>query len=386
MYFYVDESGHTGPNIFDEQQPMLYYGSLSSRINLDLVARTRLEGLRSRLGVSRLHANDLGNAGLAAIGADLHEIQRRFDLRFDVFRVAKPDHAVICFFDQVFDQAMNPAMTWTGYWTPLRYMLLIKVAMLFDEDLAKQAWAARIDIDARRAGESLINVCDGLLRRLDMLPDPRSRQLVGDVLTWARNHPADISYNVSDKKAMLQVTPNIIGFQLVMLRVAAMIKKSGRQAAKIIVDRQSQFNKSQRTLAEFYASAADKRLEFVGGPGMPVLNFKSMPTIPIEFSGGDASPGLELADIYLWTFKRAIEEKEIPPELHPFLGWQVRRARTDEVSLNAIAKRWTQYFKALPELDEMSPAQVSRAQEILSLQERRRLEAIVASTAATRGD
>ena len=111
-----------------------------------------------------------------------------------------------------------------------------------------------------------------------------------------------------------------------------------------------------------------------------------MPTISIEFSGGDARPGLELADIYLWIFKRAIEEKEVPLELHPFLGWQVRRARTDEVCLNAIAKRWTQYFKALPELDEMSPEQVSLAQEILSLQERRRVEAIIASTAAARGD
>ena len=125
---------------------MLYYGSLSSRVNLDLIAKTRLEGLRRKLGVSRLHANELGNAGIAAIGADLHDIQCRFNLRFDVFRVAKPDHAVICFFDQVFDQAMNPAMTWTGYWTPLRYMLLIKVAMLFDEDLTKQAWAARIEM------------------------------------------------------------------------------------------------------------------------------------------------------------------------------------------------------------------------------------------------
>jgi hypothetical protein len=44
------------------------------------------------------------------------------------------------------------------------------------------------------------------------------------------------------------------------------------------------------------------------------------------------------------------------------------------------------YFKALPELDEMSPEQVSRAQEILSLQERRRLEAIIASTPAARED
>ena len=60
--------------------------------------------------------------------------------------------------------------------------------------------------------------------------------------------------------------------------------------------------------------------------------------------------------------------------------------RPNDSKGNAIAKRWTQYFKAIPELDEMAPEQVSRAQEILSLQERRRLEAIIASTAAARGD
>ena len=41
MYFYVDESGHTGPNLFDAAQPMLYYGVLSSRVNLDVVARRK---------------------------------------------------------------------------------------------------------------------------------------------------------------------------------------------------------------------------------------------------------------------------------------------------------------------------------------------------------
>jgi len=30
MFFYVDESGHTGTNLFDPNQPVLYYGVLSS--------------------------------------------------------------------------------------------------------------------------------------------------------------------------------------------------------------------------------------------------------------------------------------------------------------------------------------------------------------------
>lgn len=30
MHFYVDETGHTGPNLFDRTQPVLSYGVLSS--------------------------------------------------------------------------------------------------------------------------------------------------------------------------------------------------------------------------------------------------------------------------------------------------------------------------------------------------------------------
>jgi hypothetical protein len=50
-------------------------------------------------------------------------------------------------------------MTWTGYWTPLRYMLLLKVAALFDEELAQRAWKARIDIDDESSAIELVFVC-----------------------------------------------------------------------------------------------------------------------------------------------------------------------------------------------------------------------------------
>ena len=109
MHFYVDESGHTGLNLFDAEQPLLYYGCLSSHLSLDHEAVDRLEHMRAKVGASRLHANQLGNGGLAVIAQDLADLQRSFGLRFSVYRVAKPDHAIICFFDQVFDSAMNPA-------------------------------------------------------------------------------------------------------------------------------------------------------------------------------------------------------------------------------------------------------------------------------------
>lgn len=373
MHYYVDESGHTGTNLFDAQQPILYYGCLSSHLNLDVVAHAQVMSLRKRLSVGRLHANELGNGGLAAIAADLLEMQRRFALCFSIYRVAKADHAVISFFDQVFDAGMNPAMTWTGYWTPLRYILLLQMAYLFDEKLAQAAWAARIEVNDDKSNAMLIKVCNLLLERVHLLPDARSRELIADTLTWARENPSDLGYNVDDRKSILQISPNVIGFQFVMMGVAKRTKLTGVEAARIIVDRQSQFNKAQRTLAEFYAAAGKESLVFEGGPGMPDLSFGEMPQVPIEISGGDQSVGLELTDIYLWIYKRVIEKGDLAPALRPFIYEGIRRVETDELSLEAIAKRWTKYMDGIPELHEMPPDQVAKGRELKAHEEARRL-------------
>lgn len=371
MHFYVDESGHTGPNLFDADQPTLYYGVLSSQVNVDVLAAGSLEVLRRRAGLPRLHAAELGNGGLVPVAEDLVRLQRQLDLRFDVYRVAKPDHAIISFFDQVFDQGMNPAMTWTGYWTPLRYPLLLKLATLFDAGLARLAWEARLEVDDRRSNQLLAEVCRQLVERIHTLPDARSRQLTGDVLSWAADHPGELHYNAKSKVDRLSVMPNIIGFQSVMVGIANRLQRTSRRASRVVVDQQSQFNKSQKTLHEFYQRASKVTLE--SGPGLPDVNIKGVPDVPIEFKSGTESCGLELVDVYLWSFRRAMEEKELAPELWEFIKPQFRRGRTDEISLRAIERRWSKWFEELPEPSE---EQLRKAKELAAVDEARRQAAM----------
>lgn len=367
MYFYIDESGHTGPNLFDPNQPMLYYGVLSSRVNIDVLAEGHLRKLRRQAKVPRLHANELGIDGLVPLTEGLAGLQRRLDFRFDLYRVAKPDHAIICFFDQVFDQGNNPAMTWAGYWTPLRYMLLLKLAYLFDEDLAKRAWEARIDINDAKAEDTLVSVCGALRSRVFTLPDLRSRQLISDVLAWAEKNPSEIYYNTKSKKDRLQVTPNVIGFQSVMHGIALRLKMQRKRESAIIVDQQSQFNKAQKTLAEYYA--AMRGIPTANGPGLPEIDFSGMPRTPISFLSSAKSGGLELVDVLLWVFKRAIEKKKLAPELYALIKPHIHRGRTDEISLNAIATRWSRWFEELP---TPTAEQIAKGKDLMKMDEDRR--------------
>lgn len=370
MYFHVDESGHTGTNLFDEDQPILYYGVLSSKFNIDTQAEKELSVLRKRLGVQRLHASELGNGGLVKIVDGLIYIQKKYDLMFDIYSIAKADHALICFFDQVFDQGLNPAITWSGYWTPLRYVLLIKLASLFDEEILKLAWSSRIELNDAKANAGLVEVCKAIKGRVGDLPDERSRTLIYDALNWAQNNPSEIHYNAKRKKDLLSITPNLIGFQSVMHGIASRLNKHNKSASIITVDQQSQFNKGQKTFAEFCASVKDTPSTTLG-PGMPEIDFKDMPTIPLSFKSGRESAGLEIVDVYLWLFKRILEEKEVAIEMYPFINEQMPKSMTDEISINALSSKWGEWFENLPEPTE---DEMKKGMELKKIDEERRLK------------
>lgn len=371
MYFYVDESGHTGSNLFDENQPILYYGVLSSKINLDAAAEQRVINIRKKLGVERLHAAELGNRELVKIVKDIESMKKRYSICFDIYQVAKADHALISFFDQVFDQGVNPAVPWLSYWTPLRYVLLLKLASLFDEKLLKEAWAARINIKTDDANKALTSICNTLLTRVSALSDKRSQVVIADALTWASENPNEIYYNVKNKKDLLDITPNIIGFQSVMSGIAHRLLKNKAKASRIVVDQQTQFNKAQIKLSDFYGEHRNTPL--VNGPGLPDLDFSGMPETPISCTAGTESVGLELVDIYLWVFKRFMEKKELAPELFLIIKGQLHRGRTDEISINAIASRWSKWFEELP---EPTNEELQKGKEMLEFDEIRRINLI----------
>lgn len=376
MYFYIDESGQTGLQLFDNSQPFLYYGVLSSEFNLDEESLPYIEKLRNNLEVERLHAAELGNGRLVTIVDDLLELKEKYNLSFDFYRIAKKDHAAICFFDQVFDQGNNPAVPWNAYWTPLRYVLLSKVSYLFDEKLLKKAWKARIAINKKFAEKELIEVCQELLGRVHILPDERSIEIITDALSWAIESPSEICYHASSKEDKLQISPNLIGFQSVMHGIATRLENTQSDAAKVIVDRQSEFNKAQEWISDLYRNTKNLDEPMGFGPGMPTMDLRHMPSVPIECTPGTDSAGLEIVDIYIWLFKRQMEGKELASELIPLIHGQAD-GMFNEVSIQALVERWEQWFQDLP---VPTTEQMERGRELSKINEERRKRHVKSAT------
>lgn len=372
MFYFVDESGNTGLNLFDADQPILYYGVLGARANLDIVAQPLVESLRKELGVKRIHANELGVARLTTIAERLARFSKKNDLRFSVFTVKKSDHAIITYFDQVFDAGLNDAVAWHHYWTPLRYPLLFKVAHLFNDEIAEEAWNARREQNPARCAEVLKSVHQKLLARLHTLPDARSRELLEGAIKWADANPEAINFGSSNYESTLQISPNLIGFQAVLQGIAIQAEAMKRTVRRITVDRQTQFNGAQAELAEIYQKLRGHKTNM--GPGMPQFDYSTLPEVPPNFVPGDSSAGLELVDISLWVAKRLRERKPLSPELERLFWTQARRGLTDEVSLAALDARW-RFLLDLPEPDPGNPM-TEEMQQMFADMERRRREAV----------
>ncbi|MCT2420302.1 DUF3800 domain-containing protein [Pantoea sp. XY16] len=368
MYFYVDETGHTGPNLFDQTQPVLSYGVLSSPDNLDKEAEKKLAALRKELRVPRLHAAQLGMHRLGDVVDTLLVLQKKHRIRFDIYQVVKRDHAIISFFDQVFDQGMNPAVSWTAYWTPLRYPLLLSLANLFDEEMAEKAWRARLEAHDTRSELLLCEVCNTLLQRCARLHDARARELITDALNWAANNFSLLGYNCKTNKDRLRIMPNMIGFQSVLHGICTRLGGPNRRA-EIIVDQQSQFNTTQRELSEFYRQIREQ--PFAIGPGLPVMDMTNMPERPLVFQSGTRSAGLELVDVYLWVYKRLMEDKELTKPLQRLVYTNRNTALTSSLSLDSISTQFQELMKTLP---EPSAEELARAREVFAPDEVRRLK------------
>src|SRR5690606_6433945 len=162
------------------------------------------------------------------------------------------DHAAISYFDQVFDQGLNKAVPWLDYCTPLRFLMLLLVLSLFDSQTLKYTWHASVVRYDRNANKILVYVLRTLLERVEHICDLRVKEIINDALRWAIKYPEEIHYNVYDKKSLLQISPNLIGFQSVLHGIASRLKRDGGKALSVAVDQQSQFNKAQKWIADFY--------------------------------------------------------------------------------------------------------------------------------------
>lgn len=71
MFAYVDETGNTGKNIFDPDQPDFFTGALITKTNFDVLHGKTLQSISKRAGVAALHASVVGMGPVEKAAGDI---------------------------------------------------------------------------------------------------------------------------------------------------------------------------------------------------------------------------------------------------------------------------------------------------------------------------
>jgi hypothetical protein len=136
IYAYVDESGNTGKNIFDQAQPNFFTAALVVRGDFDSIWGERVKGIAREVGAEAIHANKLGLGGLEKIADKLHILLRGAKANFFISRVEKRYLLATKMFDVLFDSGENAGIAWHNYnIRPLKIMMAFKLAGIINEDI-----------------------------------------------------------------------------------------------------------------------------------------------------------------------------------------------------------------------------------------------------------
>jgi len=301
---YTDESGNTGLNIFDEQQPFFWTGTIFSKHNLDTSCHKNIKDYCSKLNVEELHGNEIGLNNISKISTSLTELFNKYGCRFIFTRVEKEHVASTKFFDQIFDPGLNRAMPSHIYWfRPLRLVLAAQVIKNLDLQMKKDFWKAwQIGDDAK-----LTNVLYELRRRVWWnVSDKRVKQIILEVINVALINPKSfISGGLDPENA-----PNLVSISMIIKALREIYRGGEFEISEFVHDEQNQFARGLKLFYELH-SKIELNLFQLGKITEAEVSRVNLVTRP-----SSNSPGLQFIDIVLWLTKRIVENNhDLPEEL-----------------------------------------------------------------------
>lgn len=372
MYAFVDETGNTGSNVFDEAQPDFFTGALVTKANFDVLHNRTIRAICRRNGFDSLHASVLGFGPIEHAAPEILRLLKKVDARFFISRVEKRYLVATKLYDTFFDSGENPAASWVAYnIRPLKLILCFKVATLMTDEIAREFWAMLMARNEKQARAKIPGICDAILARVPLLKDQRSREVVTETLAWSRAHPEALDIFIAGRQAKNGHMPNMVAFVNLLDGLEQFSKKWNRPLKKIVHDRQSQF---EGTLAEWHLMFSNASDEPIHRPGETVV-LQKVAGSTFEVSSSDSSAGIQVADLVLWLFRQFLAGKEIPEGSARILQYAFKKGYENDFSFRGVGDQIEKKYAEIMAAD-IPPEAMEAGQRMLAENENRRQELI----------
>lgn len=300
LYCYTDESGNSGLNFFDSNQPIFYTGTLISLKNLDSINQNMCQ-MYNLLEVNELHANELGLHKIDRIALNLVELIKEYDFHFLFMCINKELYAKYLFsqvlFDGIVNEKISPVIN-----NKCTRLILSKYLFTY---LSSEATTIFLNAFKNNDMGQLDEVFDRLICNI------RKKMLEGGVREILLKILKDIkknNVNIFKRKLSNLDAPNVSVIDII---TSALDDKYGDTIKSItfIHDEQNQFGK---TTADIFESVASRNLSNNPYTYIDESKYCSLFTHGIEYRNSKDCYGLQIIDIVLWLYKRKrFENKEL---------------------------------------------------------------------------
>lgn len=373
MYAYIDETGNTGSNIFDENQPIFITAALLTKSNFDILHKNSIRKLAAKVGDTELHGNEYGIGKIEDIADGLLSIFKKSDARFFVARAEKKYIAVTKLFDTLFDSFENKAVPWHVY--NIRYfrlLMVFKLASILREDVVQIYWKAIIEKNKKKSYQYFNEALTLLKDDIEDLQDKRSKEIATNAVCWALENPESIYLHTNSNSARAGHLPNMAVFPNLLYGIDLISKKWKRPVREIIHDQQNQFQKVLEEWHDMYSKAA------AGGIQLPLeepLTFRRVAGSKFIIKNSSESSGIQAIDTILWLFKKVLQGDDIPFNSARLMKFVFKFGYQSDLSFDGVGSS----LKEMVEEVNSKPfgkEEMEKGKRILEFAEMRRQEAM----------
>ena len=309
MYAYIDESGNTGGNLQDSNQPFFYHMALLSEDNLD--KEEDFQKILTKFNLQELHGSRQKNL-IESYALDLLTILKKHNTHFFFHCTEKKIFAYIKLFEAIFDSAENKYSNFIIYKEKkTRFALLCYFIDTIDSNIAFDFYnKCTLEIDEEKATKNFTKICQEAFFCIKKGKVNPINSYMVNVIRGALQDTTNLSIcsNRDNKKYNI---PNLFDWMNLLNNISQYVINKKDSIDKIIHDNQHKFMESIRDVYSFCA-----RL----GENNAVLNFGSFGKIAysaysqnrdiFDFKNSYQSFGIQATDVCLFIFSHLEKYKE----------------------------------------------------------------------------
>ena len=338
---YIDETGNTGSNLFDENQPLFICGGMLVR----KISATRIDlsEVRSILGVNELHGSEVGLSRLEQVAEILRNVIIEANPFFLFSVIHKPFLVGMKFYDCLFDAGTNPGVSGFHCVSILfKYLYMLKFIYVLEEKDLHDFWKAYSTKD--------LDAFSSLLQRLrpkyeQSCLDPRGKELILDCLDGALQKPSDVlSLGFIDADC-----PNVISVVMFAHDINKHLGRYKCSITDIVHDRQDQF---RMAIPEMFNAIKQTRMIWDLQNLYPEYENSAVLEGSLRMEDSEHSDPLQLIDTVLYIFKKGMSSdlhgnlgkliQEIADRARPlFMTWQGIESRVYELMIDSESRELT---------------------------------------------